>query len=61
MAMSTLVRFHLSLALSPFHAAFVKGMPFGSCHGRTPQPVLTCASVDSELVTSADGEFDGDI
>ena len=55
MAMSTLVRFHLPLALSPFHAAFVKGMPFGAYNRRMPQPVLTCASVDVQLVTSVDG------
>jgi hypothetical protein len=55
-AMSTLLRFHLPLALSLFHIAFVKGMPFGACHERMPQPVLTCASV-----TSVDGEFDGGI
>jgi len=59
--MSTLVRFHLPLALSRFHTAFVKGMPFGACHGRMPQPVLTCASVVVQLVTSVDREFDGDI
>ena len=57
-AMSTLVRFHLPLALSSFHTAFVKGMPFSACHGRMPQPVLTCASVVVQLVTSVDGEFD---
>ena len=60
-AMSTLVRFHLPLALSCFHTAFVKGMPFGARHGRMPQPVPTCASVVVQLVTSVDGEFDGGI
>jgi hypothetical protein len=45
-------------ALSRFHTALVKGMPFGACHGRKPQPVLTCASVVAQLVTSVDGEFD---
>ena len=59
--MSTLVRFHLPLALSRFHTAFVKGMPFGACHGRMPQPVLTCASVVVQLLTSVEGEFDGGI
>jgi hypothetical protein len=61
MAMSTLMRFHLPLALSPFCTAFVKGMPFGACHGHMPQPVHTCASVDVQLVTSVDGEFNGGI
>jgi len=59
--MSTLVRFQLPLALSLFHTAFVKGMPFGACHERMPQPVLTYASVVVQLVTSVDGEFDGGI
>jgi len=59
--MSTLVRFHLRLALSCFHTACVKGMPFSTRHERMPQPVLTCASVVVQLVTSADGEFDGGI
>jgi len=58
-AMSTLLRFHLLLALSRFHTAFIKGMPFGACHGRMPQPVLTCAPVVIQLVTSVEGEFDG--
>ena len=49
------MRFHLPLALSPFHTAFVKGMPFGACNRRMPQPVLTCTSVDVQLVTSVDG------
>jgi hypothetical protein len=61
MAMSTLVRFHLPLALSPFRTAFIKVMPFGACHGRIPQPVHTYASVDVHFVTSANGEFDGGI
>ena len=59
--MSTFVRFHLPLALSRFHTAFAKGMPFGAWHERMPQPVLTCASVVVQLVTSVDREFDGDI
>jgi hypothetical protein len=57
--MSTLMR--LYLALSHFHTTFVKGMPFGACHGRMPQPVLTCASVVIQLVTSVDGELNGGI
>ena len=57
--MSTLVRFHLPLALSRFHTGFVKGMPFGVYHRRTPQLVLTYASVDVQIVTSVDGECDG--
>ena len=61
MAMSTLVCFQLPLALSCFHTAFVKGMPFSAFHGRMPQPVLTCASVVVQLVTSVDSEFDGGI
>jgi hypothetical protein len=44
-----------------FHTAFVKGMLFGACHGRMPQPVLTCTSVVVQLVTSVGREFDGDI
>jgi hypothetical protein len=60
-AMSTLVRFHLPLSLSRFHTVFVKGIPFGACHGRMPQPVLTCASVVVQFVTSVDGEFGGGI
>ena len=60
-AMSTLMRFHLPLALSIFHTACVHGMPFSACHGHMPQPVLTCASVVVQLVTSVDGEFDGGI
>ena len=38
-----LLRFHLST------------LPFGACHRRMPQPVLTCAPVDVQLVTSVDG------
>jgi hypothetical protein len=60
-AISTLVRFHLPLALSRFHTASVKGMPFGACHGRVPQTVLTSASVVIQLVKSVDGEFIGGI
>jgi hypothetical protein len=60
-AMSTLMHFCLPLALSLFHAAFVKGMPFGACHGHMPQPVLTCVSVVVQLVISVDGELDGGI
>jgi hypothetical protein len=60
-AMSTLMCFHLPVALSHFHTVFVKGMRFGACHGRMPQPVLTCESVVIQLVTSVDGEFDGGI
>jgi hypothetical protein len=59
--MSTFMRSHLPLALSRFHTAFIKGMPFGACHGRMPQPVLTCASVVVQLVTSVDREFNGGI
>jgi hypothetical protein len=59
--MSTLLRFHLPLALSCFHTAFVKGMPFGACHGRMPQPVLPHALVVVQLVTSVDGELDGGV
>jgi len=57
-AMSTLVHFHLPLALSHFHTAFIKGMPFGACLGHMPQPVLTCTSVVVQLVTSVNDEFD---
>jgi hypothetical protein len=62
------VRFHLPLAISHFQTAFVKGMPIGACDGRMPisacdgrmpQPVLTCASVVVQLVTSVDGKPDG--
>jgi hypothetical protein len=60
-AMSTLVRFHLPLVLSRFHTAFVRGIPFGACHCRVPQPVLTCASVVVQLAASVDGECDGSI
>jgi hypothetical protein len=60
-AISTLMRFHLPLGLSRFHTAFVKGMPFGACQGRMPQPVLTSASVVVQLLTSVDGELDGGI
>jgi hypothetical protein len=60
-AMSTLVHFHLPLALSRFHIAYVSGMPFGACHGYMPQPVITCASVVVQLVTSVDSEFNGGI
>jgi hypothetical protein len=60
-AMSTLMRFHFPLELSRFHTAFVKGMPFGACYRRMPQPVLTCASVVVQLVTSVDGELDESI
>jgi hypothetical protein len=56
--MSTLVHFHLPLALSHFHTAFIKGMPFGACLGHMPQPVLTCTSVVVQLVTSVNDEFD---
>jgi hypothetical protein len=59
-AMSTLIRFHLPLVFSRFHTAF-KDMPLGACHGRMPQPVLTCASVVVQLVTSVDGELNGGI
>jgi hypothetical protein len=30
-------------------------------HGRMPQPVLTCAFLVVQLVTSVDSEFDGGI
>jgi hypothetical protein len=33
----------------------------GHAFWRMPQPVLTCASVDVQLVTSVDGDFDGGI
>jgi hypothetical protein len=59
--MSTLMRFDLPLALSSFHTAFIKGMPFDACHGCMPQPVLTCASVAIPFVTSVDGELNGGI
>jgi hypothetical protein len=55
------MRFYLPLALSRFHTALVKGMPFGACHGRMPQPVLTSASEVFQLVTSAEDEFGGGI
>jgi len=42
-----------------FHTVFIKGMPFGTRHGRMPQPVLTCASVVLQFATSVDGEFNG--
>jgi hypothetical protein len=60
-AMSTLVRFQIPLALSRFHTAFVKGMPFDARHGRMPQPFVTGASVVVQLVTSEDGELDGGV
>jgi hypothetical protein len=59
--MSTLMPFHLPPELSRFHTALFKGMPFGTCHGRMPQPVLTCASVVIQTITIVDCEFDGGI
>ena len=50
-----LLRFHVSTLLSSTACLF------GACHGRMPQPVLTCASVVVQIVTSVDGEFDGGI
>jgi hypothetical protein len=40
-----------------FHAACVKGMPFGACHDRMHQPVHTCASVVVQLLTSVRWEY----
>ena len=50
-----LLRFHVSTLRSSTACLF------SACHGRMPQPVLTCASVVVQLVTSVDGEFDGGI
>jgi hypothetical protein len=53
--MSTFMRFYFSSLLSS------RAFRFGACHGRMSQPVLTCASIVVQLVTSAGGELDGGI